>query len=1076
MKHIATLLVFLCTFSLSARADVLGEFHFDGTLGDNIGVTIEFAVNGDMVAVGEIVYTNHKKPIRLLLVGVWTGNEYLLNEYKADGTVTGCLHMEIDDTTYNTPVITKGFWTNPKNGQTYEMKNMTSDVMSANNPWDYATQETIEGEYIFHQWDPSSNSMKNGHASFRWAGDHKLHFNITNEILGSSLQSYPDRPAELRPYTYNDFEYNNANDCGYSFSAHFFKHFVVLISTSEDPEAALCEKPNNIDGVYFKIENPNRHPINNSAQAQQIQNGDKFWDGAIAYTATKYSNNAVELIGKDIHGDDYSINLIWMADQNEYSVFSRNGAIALRIDESARVKRFIRKGSRDFLVFYNAKGDAAWTMEFYINGELQGFTNMERKLEQRPASEVITSEVLNTTWLARFPKDELRLLRNEILARHGWHFQSKDLQDHFAKQAWYKPVKDNNTIQLSEVERTNLEMIKSEEATPDEYRYSMLSPDMFPGGLADDGRGPEEVDGVQTYTVTNEREFLAALGPNRTIVIAKNVHLNLSRVLENESLFSNTPGRRWARSGADFIGQAPLVVSESETDGQQLDLVNIDNLTLRGAGNSSIEVDPRYSYCLYFINCKNCRVENLTIGHSEYGSCSGGVIGVKNGSNLKVLNCDLYGCGTYGFDIMDSRNLDIRNCKVHDCTYGILMMNGSSGIHFTTCDFFRNKEYDLIEGRNCNDIDFSYCRFYDNENCQVLFNFDTRFALQGCEIHHPTEKLGTLDMADQSGKKNFFSPDSYPGKLATLAIGPDATSEPHTPTSDLPMFLYILDKDHMQMVYWSDVTEPVKSEDNADYYEDEHARWELQEGFRRNADRYTNLVTPSGKVCFLTYTGEVLKDPKGNDLYPGQLHSRPSIPSPGLKYKFTYAGNTLPDDEMWGMWVVVTNDFIDDYDFIPMNSDHDEVKPLPAKVVKQLEKQYKMKTERSLLLQYNDRYSYGIIQFHGLWKTRIGEYGDTNQLALALEVFTVDGKVYAYPVEGHYDPAYGPTWNADDGGEYLPGSVIAFEGPDGPVFCHMHGAPESLTVSLFSIRNGKLERKRYEVYHSMYDEDEPSWE
>ena len=137
-----------------------------------------------------------------------------------------------------------------------------------------------------------------------------------------------------------------------------------------------------------------------SAQAQQVQQGDRLWDGAICYTATKYSNNAVELNGKDVNGDDYSINLIWMADQNEYSVFSRNGAIALRIDESARVKRFIRKGSRDFLVFYNAKGDAAWTMEFYINGELQGFTNMERKLEQRPASEVITSEVLNTTWLA----------------------------------------------------------------------------------------------------------------------------------------------------------------------------------------------------------------------------------------------------------------------------------------------------------------------------------------------------------------------------------------------------------------------------------------------------------------------------------------------------------------------------------------------------------------------------------------------------------------------------------------------------------------------------------------------------
>ena len=369
----------------------------------------------------------------------------------------------------------------------------------------------------------------------------------------------------------------------------------------------------------------------NSSRAQQIQNGDKYWDGAIVYMATAYSNGSIELVGKDINDDDYSINLIWMSDKGEYSVFSRNGAIALRIDEGASVKRFIRKGARDFLVFYNAKGDAAWTMEFFINGWVEDFTMMERKFEQRPYSEVVTDELLNTTWLARFPKDELRLMRNEILARHGWRFQSRDLQEHFAKQKWYKPVNDNSTIKLNDVERTNLEMITSEEATPDEYRNSMLSPDMFPGGLADDGRDPEETGGVQTYTVTNEREFLSALGSNRTIIIAKNVHLNLSRVLENESLFINNPNRRWAQSGADFIGQVPMVISESETDGQQLDLVNISNLTIRGAGNSSIEVAPRYSYCLYFINCKDCRVENLTIGHTEFGTCSGGVIGVKKG-------------------------------------------------------------------------------------------------------------------------------------------------------------------------------------------------------------------------------------------------------------------------------------------------------------------------------------------------------------------------------------------------------------------------------------------------------------
>ncbi len=804
--------------------------------------------------------------------------------------------------------------------------------------------------------------------------------------------------------------------------------------------------------------------------AQPIQNGDKFWDGAVFYTATTFSSGAADLVGKDIKGNEYSISLTWNEESNDYSVFSRKGAIALRTNEFSKVKVRYKDRVAHYLVFLNAKGDAVWTMDFFLDADLQRCTLMERRLEQMPSSEVITTYVLNTTWLARFPKEELRLMRNEILARHGWRFQSKDLQEHFSKQPWYKPVSDNSSVVLNDLEQTNLEMIKSEEATPDEHRYILLSPEMFPGGLAEDGRGPEEINGVQTYTVTNELEFLNALGPNRTIVIAKDVHLNLSRILENENLFVDNPGRRWVQSGEDFIGTIPLVISEGETDGQQLDLVNIDNLTIRGAGNASIEVAPRYSYCLYFINCRNCRVENLTIGHTEYGFCSGGVIGVTNGENIEVLDCDLYGCGTYGFDVMGTRHLDVRKCRVHDCTYGIMQLRRSNGIHFTSCDFLSNKEYDLIESRNSEGVVFDDCRFYANNGDSKLFNFDTRFMLKDCSVYHPTENLGTMGLAVQQGK-NFFSPNPYDKDIPSRPIGSDQ-KEPDLP----PMFLYIMNPNYMQMVYWSDIKEPVLTEESADYFEAEHQRWELQETFRQNAAKYTNLITESGKTCTLKYLGEILKDAKGNDMYPGELHSRPSIPSPGLKYAFAYPGNMLPEDGMWGMWVVVTNNYLRNHEFIFLNATYDEVKPLSDKVIKQLEKQYNMKAERSRLMQYNDRYGYGILQFKGPWKTVIGEYGDTTQLALALEVFTVDGKVYSYPVEGYYDNVFGPTWNADDGGEYFPGTVIAFEGPDGPEFCHMHGAPESLTVGLFTIRNGKLSMRRYEVYHSLYDEYVPEGE
>ena len=201
------------------------------------------------------------------------------------------------------------------------------------------------------------------------------------------------------------------------------------------------------------------------------------------------------------------------------------------------------------------------------------------------------------------------------------------MRSYFGKQSWYKPVADNKTIKLNIIEQTNVQMIKSEELVPDSERGYMDMSDpvynqdlrglvqgqgQFPGGLDDDGRGPDEIDGEDYYSVTNETEFLAALGSNRTVVIAAGAHLNLSRVLEREEMFVGQRGRRWTGDATAIVSKEPLVVSESETDGRQLALVNMKNLIIKGEQNSSIEVDPRYSYCLYFINCENCEVHNLT--------------------------------------------------------------------------------------------------------------------------------------------------------------------------------------------------------------------------------------------------------------------------------------------------------------------------------------------------------------------------------------------------------------------------------------------------------------------------------
>ena len=71
--------------------------------------------------------------------------------------------------------------------------------------------------------------------------------------------------------------------------------------------------------------------------------------------------------------------------------------------------------------------------------------------------------LLNDKWFTHFGKTTLRIMRNEIMAHHGYTFQSKDLQQYFNNEQWYK-AQPNAKIKLSLVEELNIELIKYAES------------------------------------------------------------------------------------------------------------------------------------------------------------------------------------------------------------------------------------------------------------------------------------------------------------------------------------------------------------------------------------------------------------------------------------------------------------------------------------------------------------------------------------------------------------------------------------------------------------------------------------
>jgi len=66
---------------------------------------------------------------------------------------------------------------------------------------------------------------------------------------------------------------------------------------------------------------------------------------------------------------------------------------------------------------------------------------------------------------------ELRIMRNEIFARHGYIFKLPELRDYFMRQSWYVPRSEDVTNSLSPVEKENIELIKRyEEYIGSKYR------------------------------------------------------------------------------------------------------------------------------------------------------------------------------------------------------------------------------------------------------------------------------------------------------------------------------------------------------------------------------------------------------------------------------------------------------------------------------------------------------------------------------------------------------------------------------------------------------------------------------
>lgn len=203
---------------------------------------------------------------------------------------------------------------------------------------------------------------------------------------------------------------------------------------------------------------------------------------------------------------------------------------------------------------------------------------------------------------------------------------------------------------------------------------------------------------MKIVNVTNEREFLKAIGSNTII--------NLESLEDGYFVFSQKK----------TLGMSRKARWEEVFDGYQLVISNVDDLTITGDAEalSVIMAEPRYACVLKFEDCSNIRLENLSLGHTDMGYCTGGVVEYDRCEDISIWNCELWGCGTEGITAWDSSGLMCELTSITNCTYDAMTLVRVKDANFVNCVIRNNIEFDILNFRDCQDVNFIGCAIFDN--------------------------------------------------------------------------------------------------------------------------------------------------------------------------------------------------------------------------------------------------------------------------------------------------------------------------------------------------------------------------
>ena len=133
-----------------------------------------------------------------------------------------------------------------------------------------------------------------------------------------------------------------------------------------------------------------------------------------------------------------------------------------------------------------------------------------RKLALAPGDmELFENKLISAQMLQGLSLNELRLLRNEVYARHGRQFQAPWLSQYFFSQPWYQPVENFKDEELSGPDKQNVETIVAyEKKIHDELGTKPITQSLLDGLFVEDaGKMRQEIYARRGKVFTKEPWF-----------------------------------------------------------------------------------------------------------------------------------------------------------------------------------------------------------------------------------------------------------------------------------------------------------------------------------------------------------------------------------------------------------------------------------------------------------------------------------------------------------------------------------------------------------------------------------------